>query len=305
MTAYNRAPFIAPAIESVLAQRFTDFELLVVDDRSTDDTVALARRYESRDARVRVVVNPRNLGQFANRNHAATLARGRFLKYHDSDDLMYPHCLETMVTLLEAEPRAGFGLSPGSAWPGGPAPMLLSPRECFQREFLGFGLFMCGPASGLFRADVFREIGGFPDEGVHSDHLFWLRACERHSVLLLPADLFWYRLHPGQELRSRQAARDYAGLAESVWRVLASPACPLTADERRLARRHQAWTVAKQTGRDLRAGRFGLAWYRLRHAGMGPLDWLRYVRRPRRQPLAGTPLDASGDYIVPRWMRSE
>jgi glycosyltransferase involved in cell wall biosynthesis len=303
LTAYNRAPYIAASIDSVLAQRFADFELLVTDDQSTDETVAVARRYEQRDRRVRVVVNERNLGQFGNRNRAAALARGRFLKYHDSDDLMYPHCLETMVALLGAEPRAGFGLSTGWAWPGGPAPMLLSPRQCFQREFLGFGLFMCGPASALFRTEVFRELGGFEDAGVHADHLFWLRACARHYVLLLPGDLFWYRQHPGQLLQSAGAARDYAALPGRVWQALASDTCPLDAGERELARRHQAWTVAKQTGRDLRAGRLGLAWFRLRHAGLGPLEWLRYFRRPRRDGLAGTPLDNAGDYVVPMWVK--
>ena len=74
MGAFNRAPLIAPAIESVLAQRFADFELIIVDDRSTDDTLAIARRYERLDGRVRVFVNDRNLGDYPNRNRASTRA---------------------------------------------------------------------------------------------------------------------------------------------------------------------------------------------------------------------------------------
>jgi hypothetical protein len=303
MTSYNRAPFIGASIESVLAQRFGDFELVISDNLSTDRTVEIARDYERRDPRVRVVVNERNVGQFGNRNRAAALARGRFLKYHDSDDVMYPHCLETMVTLLEAEPAAGFGLSTAWAWPGGPLPMLLSPRQCYQREFLGFGLFMCGPPCGIFRTEVFRQLGGFSEVGVHADHLCWLGACQRCHVLLLPADLFWYRTHPDQEFQSPGAARQYAELPGWVWRALADDACPLDAGEREQARRHQAWTVAKQTARDLRALRVGLAWYRLRRAGLGPIDWLRYLRRPRRHGLAGTPLDAGGGFLVPAWVR--
>jgi glycosyltransferase involved in cell wall biosynthesis len=305
MTAYNREPFIGAAIESVLAQRFGDFELLIVDDRSADRSVEIARTYERVDPRVRVVVNERTLGQFGNRNRAAALARGRLLKYHDSDDLMYPHCLEIMVALLDAEPRAGFGISAVRGWPGGPAPMLLSPRECYRREFLGFGLFMCGPASGLFRAEVFRDLGGFPEQGVPSDHLFWLRACARHHVLLMPGDLFWYRLHPGQELQRADAARQYAEVPGQVWRALADQACPLDPAERALARRNQVWTVARLTARDVRGGRLGLAWYRLRRAGPRPIDWIRYLRRPRRDGLAGTPLDDAGGIIVPPWLRGK
>src|SRR5262249_35542548 len=127
LTAYNRERYIGQAIESVLAQTFNDFELVIVDDGSSDQTIAIARRYTA-DPRVRLVENTRNLGQFQNRNHAATLARGELLKYHDSDDLMYPHCLSVLVDALAAEPAADLAMSGHSAWPGGPCPMLLTPR---------------------------------------------------------------------------------------------------------------------------------------------------------------------------------
>ena len=111
MTAYNRDSFIASSIESVLAQTLDDLELVIVDDGSSDHTLEIARSYERLDPRVRVVVNERNLGDYGNRNRAAELARGSFLKYHDSDDLMYPHGLSVMVSMLISEPRAAFGLS--------------------------------------------------------------------------------------------------------------------------------------------------------------------------------------------------
>src|SRR5881394_3611401 len=111
LTVYNREAYLADAIESVLRQTFSDFELVIVDDRSTDASVEVARRYERADPRVRLVVNERNLGDYANRNCAASLARGEFMKFHDSDDVMYPHCLDVMVSALQAEPRAAFGLS--------------------------------------------------------------------------------------------------------------------------------------------------------------------------------------------------
>ena len=111
MTAYNRASFIASSIESVLAQTFAGFELIIVDDCSTDGTLDIARQYERLDPRVRVVVNERNLGDYGNRNHAATFVSAPLFKYHDSDDLMYPHCLQVMVSMMDAEPRAGFAIN--------------------------------------------------------------------------------------------------------------------------------------------------------------------------------------------------
>ena len=107
LTAFNRERFIGPAIESVLAQTFADFELLVVDDCSTDGTVQVARGYLS-DPRVRLVQNERNLGDYPNRNHAATFAVGEYIKYHDSDDVMYPHCLAGDGAPDARVPRGGL-----------------------------------------------------------------------------------------------------------------------------------------------------------------------------------------------------
>jgi glycosyltransferase involved in cell wall biosynthesis len=303
LTTYNREAFLAAAIESVLGQTFTDFELLVVDDGSSDRSVEIAHSYEHLDSRVRVVVNDCNLGQFRNRNHAAGLARGSLLKYQDSDDLMYPHCLAVMVSMLQAEPRAGFGLSSGSRWSGGPCPMLLTPRMAYQREFFGEGLFFCGPSGALFRSEVFRALGGFPDEGVASDHLFWMRACKTVNVLLMPADLFWYRLHPAQEFQSAKGQQEYARVPGLVWRELQASDCPLTPEEREQAKRNRAYHVARRTMEDLRRGRFAFALNRLRYSSMRPGDWLRYLRRPRRDAFAGTPLDADGEFRIPAWAR--
>jgi hypothetical protein len=304
MTAFNREAYIAEAIESVLVQTFPDFELIVADDASTDRTLAIAREYEARDRRVRVVVNERNLGQFPNRNYAASLARGRFLKFHDSDDLLYPHCLDIMVSLLEAEPAAGLGLTAGPGWPGGPTPILSTPRMNYQREFLGYGMFMCGPDCAIFRTEVFQRLGGFPtDVGPAGDYVFWLRACAQHAVVLCPGDLFWYRVHAGQELRSPSAAREYARMGGFGWRALAAPGCPLEPGERELAKRNLAFNIAKQVWRDVRRSDVRLAAYRLRHSGLGPVDWMRRLRPPRRSGLAGTPLDPRGECVVPAWMR--
>jgi hypothetical protein len=287
LTAYNREAYLAASIESVLAQTWGDFELIVVDDRSTDGTIEIARRYERLDSRVRVVLNERNYGQFANRNHAASLATAPFLKFHDSDDLMYPHCLAVMVPALRGEPRAGFGLSNSRAWPGGPVPMFLTPRQSYQREFLGFGLFMCGPAAGLFRTEVFRALGGFEDYGTPSDTIFWMRACARYPALLLPGDLFYYREHPGQAFQAPNVARQYAMVTGHMWRALSAADCPLDEAERAVARRNVAFGAAKSIWNAARQGDLGLAWHRAAESGITPAEWFRYLRPPRRSVLAG------------------
>jgi glycosyltransferase involved in cell wall biosynthesis len=302
MTAYNREAFIADAIQSVLAQTFTNFELIIVDDGSKDRTVEIARHYAARDSRIRVVLNERNLGDYPNRNRAAKLATGDFLKYHDSDDLMYPHCLQVTVPLLMAYHEAAFALSPGSRdWTGGPYPMLLTPRMAYQREFLGGGLFHVGPACALFRAEAFWRIGGFPSKGAPSDAMFLMKACMSENILLVPGGMFWYRSHPGQELVSARAQQEYLQVLGEFWKALNSPNCPLEADEREQAKRNWTWLVGRDILRDLRAGRIRRARNRLTYSTISTGQWLRYFRGQSRNIYAGTPRDENEDFVTPEW----
>ena len=290
VTAYNREQYIAAAIESVLAQTFADFELLIVDDASIDATAEIADGYARRDRRVRLVVNERNRGQFPNRNHAAGLVATPLFKFHDSDDVMYAHCLQVMVAALESEPHADFALSGSRSWPGGPSPMLLTPRLAYQREFLGSGMFQLGPACGLFRSEFFRSIGGFPVAGTASDYVFWAKACSTGNVLLVAADLFYYRVHPGQELASERTLLDTAAARRQVWRMLNSADCPLRGDELEQAKRNFMFTVLREAWYQLRDGRPRSAAAYLAHTSFGVNAWLRYLRMPRRSTMAGTPV---------------
>ena len=289
VTAYNREDYLAEAIESVLAQSLTDFELIVSDDRSTDGTVAIATAYARRDSRIRVSVNQRNLGDYSNRAQVARLARGRYLKYHDSDDVMYRHCLSTMFDLLDAEPRAAFAMSGAGGWPGAPCPMLLTPRLSYEREFLGAGLFHQGPASALFRSEAFRALGGFPEIMHAGDFLFWLRACATVNVLLVPGDLFYYRTHPAQEIAKPTNEIAQVRASAEAWRMLNSPACPLSGETLEQAKRNFVFSQARGIFRHLKARRFGRAAAFVRNIGLGPAQWAAHLRRPQRRADAGTP----------------
>lgn len=109
MPAFNVEHYIAAAIESVLAQTFTDFELLVIDDGSTDATPALIAAFAS-DTRLRVVTHAKNLGRPAARNHGIDLARGEYIAFLDADDLCAPHRLYRQVSYLDSHAEiAGVG----------------------------------------------------------------------------------------------------------------------------------------------------------------------------------------------------
>src|ERR1043165_9066720 len=102
MAVYNGEPFLAKAIDSILAQTYEDFELLVVDDGSTDATPDIVRSYG--DRRVRTVRNPRNIGLARSLNVGLAEARGALVARHDADDLSYPDRFRRQVEFLAAHP---------------------------------------------------------------------------------------------------------------------------------------------------------------------------------------------------------
>jgi glycosyltransferase involved in cell wall biosynthesis len=198
MTAFNREKYIAESIQSVLLSTFQDFELLIVDDGSTDRTVEIARSFEILDSRIKVIVNEKNLGDYPNRNRAASLAQGKYIKYVDSDDLIYPCCLETMVKSME-KLSGNVGLACG-AYHNKPLPVKLGPCESFYQHFMGGGLFGRSPLSAIIRRDYFEQIGGFNNERMVSDFEFWFRAAFDTGVICLQDGMQWNREHDGQEV---------------------------------------------------------------------------------------------------------
>ncbi|GJL87311.1 MAG: hypothetical protein DHS20C03_10200 [Minwuia thermotolerans] len=234
MTAYNRADFIADAMGSVLASDFGDFELIVVDDGSSDRTVEIARELETTDSRVRVCQNEKNLGDYPNRKHAASLARGKYLKYVDSDDMIYPWGLGVFVRCMEQFPEAGFGLSAHSA-PDRPHPMIFSPAEAYREEFHGRELFGRAPGSGIVRRDAYEAVGGFSGMRQLGDMEFWLKIGARYPVVTLPPALVWDRVHGGQEKNADSDTEKTAMRAGVVIAALESPDCPLDGPQRQAA----------------------------------------------------------------------
>jgi glycosyltransferase involved in cell wall biosynthesis len=109
---YNYARYLAEAIESVQAQKFQDFELLIVDDASPDNSAEVATTFSARDPRIRFSLNPVNLGMVENWNHCLKLAKGEYIQFLFGDDkLVSPHTLGKMAAMLDANPTASLAAS--------------------------------------------------------------------------------------------------------------------------------------------------------------------------------------------------
>ena len=199
MTAYNREKYIATAIESVLASTFTDFELIIVDDGSKDKTISIARSYAEKDRRVKVYINEKNLGDYPNRNQAAAYATGKYIKYIDADDMIYPWGLEIIVNCMEKYPEAGYGLDSLEQDPTRIFPILLTPREAYQRHYFQAPTFHKAPTSCIIRRDVFNAANGFSGKWMVGDFELWHKLSRNNNVLLMPMGIVWSRIHEEQE----------------------------------------------------------------------------------------------------------
>ena len=211
-TVYNRDKYLAACIESVLASSYQDWELIIVDDVSTDTSVAIAKSYEKKDARIKVYVNQTNLGDYPNRNKAASYAKGKYIKYLDADDLIYPRGLKIMVHTMEQFPKAGLGISQKVVEDVKPYPFVMQPKETFTREFLMRGVLGLGPTGTIIRRDVFEELGGFTGTRYIGDTELWYKLALAYPVVKMEDELIFWRQHDEQQIFMEQHNYNVIGM---------------------------------------------------------------------------------------------
>jgi len=204
MTVFNREKYIEEAIDSVLASTYKNFELIIVDDRSTDDSLKIAQQFEKMDQRVKVFQNEHNLGDYPNRNRAASYATGKYLKYVDADDMIYPHGLEQLVYYMEKFPDAGYGLCSLDQDKDSIYPIQLSSKEAYREHYFKRSIFHKAPLSSIIKRDAFSKVGCFSNVRHYGDFEFWHKISAKYPVVLMPKGIVWYRKSEGQEASIRK-----------------------------------------------------------------------------------------------------
>lgn len=217
MTMHNAGAYLRPAIESLLAQSFSDFELIVVDDGSTDDSAAVVEGIT--DARIRLIRNAINRGQTACLNQGLALARGEFIARQDADDLSNSDRLEKQTRYLDAHPDTALVGANAVEIDGADKPVgrtdlpLDTPAirwgQLFYNSFLHSAV--------MVRTKVIREEFGGYDENFRCsmDYALWSRIVQRHTAANLPEALISLRVHPESMTRSKPSL-----LEEETDRVL-------------------------------------------------------------------------------------
>ena len=200
---YNRERYAASAVDSILAQTYGDFELLVVDDGSTDRSVEILQSYT--DSRMRVVQNDGNRGIPYTRNRGLELARGEYLLILDSDDWSFPDRMAKQVAFLDAHPDyaevGSWGRFVDSE--GRPAPKPLKRQPTRPEDVRATLVFSCclNNRSIMGRTELLREYGYRAEFPRCQDYDLHVRLAERHKLGNLPEVLVCGRLHEGRITR--------------------------------------------------------------------------------------------------------
>jgi len=190
MPVYNGEKYVARAIESILHQTFRDFELLIIDDGSTDATAGILADYAARDARIRVLAQPQNTGVALAATCGCREARGTYLARMDADDVSTTDRFERQVTFLETHPDIGVlganiqefdDLGPlGGGWRRPTEPHVI-------RWFLLFGDPIANSTT-MMRRNVFERFGPYRS-CAGEDYDFWARASSETKMANLPSVL--------------------------------------------------------------------------------------------------------------------
>jgi glycosyltransferase involved in cell wall biosynthesis len=222
MPVYNAERYLAEALDSLLAQTFRDFEVILIDDGSTDDTVAILDRYSARDERIRLIRRP-NTGLTKALNECLKLARGEFVARMDADDVCAPARLEKQVAYLRNHPDVvllggAYELIDGG---GRFLRRVIQPQDdvTLQQICLTGRNPMCHPLA-MMRREAILKAGGYDESYLVAQDLdLWLRLGEVGKLANLPDVLLQYRQHEDSvsERKQELQVRNMRIACERAW----------------------------------------------------------------------------------------
>ena len=207
MPVFNGAAYLAAAMNSVLVQTLQDWELIVIDDGSSDASASIAQAYSA--PRIRLLKNPHNLGLPLTRNRGLNEARGNYVAFLDSDDIALPQRLHQQIDFLEANPgiaAVGASVQPINAQGKVTGPDWRSPGDvAYCKARLLFGSYLV-TSSFTARAQALQANRFDPAIALAEDFDFYNRLCERHCLVNLPQTLTQYRVHGSNITTTRRQA---------------------------------------------------------------------------------------------------
>lgn len=242
---YNSSQWVKQAIESVLTSDFTDFEYLISDDASTDNTWEIVQSYKN-EPRIKYFRHEKNIGEYSNRNFCLNHAKGKYLLFIDGDDILYNGSLSLLAKYTQEFPMAG-------AFWGVPVmdivvfPYELKKEEITKLIFLSnYHIANIGFAESIFNTKALLEVGGFDESFVIGDNYIKKRIACTYPVVLTSKGYSFWRQTSNQA--SRKAMKDFSNLIQEYQinlRIVNSSYFPLSEEDKLLINENTKTSIIK------------------------------------------------------------
>ena len=195
MPAYNSEKFIRQAVDSILGQTFTNYELIVVEDCSTDKTLDILNEYSSENSRITLIRNEKNSGVSYSRNRAISIATGEYIAFLDSDDMWDNQKLEKQVNYVKSNPNADFVFTGSAFIDENDKPLnhiLHVPDKISFNDLLKQNIISC--SSVFIKRSIIQDIK-MPNDKMHEDFATWLTILKNQKYAYgIDEPLLIYRL---------------------------------------------------------------------------------------------------------------
>lgn len=210
LPVYNAEKFLAETLDSILRQTYVHFEILAVNDGSTDGSLAILKTYAKRDSRI-IVVDKKNEGIVKTLNLAAEMASGEFLARMDADDVSLPRRFELQLEAFRDHKKAvlvagGFDVMDDDG------EFLYHEAVPTKDSDLRLAMYTRNPiahGSVMFKNEVFKDLGGYSgDCGPTEDYELWSRMIKKGDFVALPGTVFRWRVNPGGITQTKAASME-------------------------------------------------------------------------------------------------
>ncbi|GEM_PF-1139165 len=203
LPVYNGERYLGQAVESVISQAYRDWELIIVDDASTDSTPKIVAEFLARDSRIRSIRNPKNINCGPSSNEGIKIARGEWIARVDSDDRYRPGYLQAVFERCREKTKECFFLSSWLSMMDEEGKHILDvklPSAGKIQRMMGLENFIYHPATSYPRW-LWEKVGGYPPVGpISDDRHLWMRFFEAGARLeIIPSFLLDYRVHMGNQ----------------------------------------------------------------------------------------------------------
>ncbi|MBD2260572.1 glycosyltransferase [Pseudanabaena sp. FACHB-2040] len=210
MPVYNGSDYLQESIDSILNQTYSDFEFVIIDDCSTDNTWEILNFNAQRDHRIKLLQNPENLGLIKTLNKGIKAAQGKYIARQDADDISLPERLEREVEVLDRQPDCILVSSNIQVIKGSNKKIIEIMRKACKPELLPWYLLFYNRIGGhsqvMYRQDVVVAMGGYSEVRPHvEDYELWCRFSRTGKMMVIIPEIFLtYRRH-GQSISAKKS----------------------------------------------------------------------------------------------------